>query len=88
MNAEQAATWMFSQIELDGCLYQDDVVDYLIRAKEESLLRENSDGNQVLSTTVLTSFRKLTKQNVVWVRPDKYWRFRVSEDEDSRDARG
>jgi hypothetical protein len=86
--AEQTATWMLSQIQKDGCIYQDDVVDFLVRADAENLLRENADGNLVLGREVLAAFKKLTESSVVWVRPDRYWRYRVSEDEPGREARG
>lgn len=79
---------MLDQLSIDGCLYQDDVVDYLVRSKAEDLLRENADGNLAVSTKVLSVFKKLTPDNVVWVRPDRYWRFRVAEDEPCREARG
>lgn len=88
MDAKEVSLWMKSKLDSDGCLYQDDVVDYLVRASASSLLRENSDGNLVLERKLLTEFRKLTLDNVVWVKPDKYWRFRVLEDEPGRDARG
>ncbi|MGF1718335.1 hypothetical protein L4D08_26130 [Photobacterium chitinilyticum] len=88
MNAESMAVWMLSTLEKDGCLYQDDAVDHLVRSKCNSLLRENSDGNLALSTSVLNAFKKITLTNVVWVKPDRYWRFRVKEDEDGREARG
>ena len=88
MTPENVAAWMLRQIELDDCLYQDDVVDYLVQNDNENLLTENSDGNQVVGKSVLTAFRKLTETTVVWVRPDKYWRWRVDEDEPSREARG
>jgi hypothetical protein len=76
------------QLEKDGCLYQDDVVDYLVKSGADSLLRENTDGNLVLQRKLLNAFRELTPDNVVWVKPDRYWRFRVPEDEPGRDARG
>lgn len=88
MNATEASTWMRSQLDKDGCLYQDDVVDYLVKEGAEALLRENSDGNLVLERKLLNEFRKLTQDEVVWVKTDKYWRFRVPEDEPSRNARG
>ena len=88
MNAADTAQWMSEQLREEGCLYQDDVVDHLVRAKAESLLRENSQGNLVLGTSVLSAFRKLTADDVVWVRPDRYWRYRVPEDEPGREARG
>lgn len=88
MDAKSIAKWMFSEIEKHGCLYQDDVVDYLVRNKAENFLRENSDGNLVVGRDVLESFRKLTEKTVVWVRPDFYWRQRVPEDEPGRETRG
>ena len=88
MTPVDVASWMLSEITKDGCLYQDDVVDHLVKSKAEDLLRENSEGNLVIGTKVLTAFRILTPDNVVWVRSDFYWRFRVTEDEPGRDARG
>lgn len=88
VDANKTALWMLSQIESDGCIYQDDVVDFLVRADAESLLRANTDGNLVLGREVLAEFKKLTACDVVWVRPDRYWRYRVSEDEPGREARG
>lgn len=88
MDVNSIAAWMLSEIEKHNCIYQDDVVDYLVKSKEEGFLRENSDGNLVLGLDLLKAFKKLTETNVVWVKPDRYWRFRVAEDEDGRDARG
>lgn len=88
MNAAEAAAWMQEVIEKEGCLYQDDVIDHLVRAKQESLLRENADGNLVVATPLLNAFRKLNEKTVVWVKPDRYWRKRVPEDEEGREARG
>lgn len=88
MDVSYVAGWMLSEIEKHGCLYQDDVVDYLVKAKAENLLRENTDGNLVIGREVLDAFKKLTEKNVVWVKPDFYWRYRVAEDELGREARG
>ncbi|MCP3944708.1 MAG: hypothetical protein GY710_24965 [Desulfobacteraceae bacterium] len=79
---------MQSKLDKDSCLYQDDVVDYIVKLQLDSLLRENSDGNLVLGRKILNEFRKLNGNSVVWVKPDKYWRFRVQEDEEGRNARG
>lgn len=88
MDAKAIAEWMLSEIEKRGCIYQDDVVDRLVKSNMEGLLRENSDGNLVIGCEVLNAFQKLTETTVVWVKPDRYWRFRVTEDEAGRDARG
>lgn len=88
MEAKKVASWMLAQLNKDGCLYQDDVVDHLVRNAAESLLRENSEGNLVLGRTVLDAFMVVSEPAVVWVKPDRYWRWRVAEDEPGREARG
>lgn len=88
MTPATVAAWMLAQVKLEGCIYQDDVVDYIAKANHEDLLVENADGNQVIGKGVLDAFRKLTETTVVWVKPDRYWRWRVAEDEPGRDARG
>ncbi|HGM5602714.1 TPA: hypothetical protein ACKP3A_003174 [Serratia marcescens] len=88
METKAVATWMLQELNKTGCLYQEDVVDFLIKQNLETHLVENSDGNQVLSKAVLGKFLELTRENVVWVVPDRYWRFRVREDEPGRNARG
>jgi hypothetical protein len=88
VQATDIALWMQEQLDKEGCLYQDDVVDMLVKTKNENYLRENSDGNQVLATTVLNHFKGLNELTVVWVRSEQYWRFRVKEDELSRNAIG
>lgn len=88
MDAKQVAQWMLDQLRRDDCIYQDDVVDYLVKAGTEALLRENSDGNLVLGRGVLDAFKSESKDTVVWVKPERYWRWRVAEDEPGREARG
>lgn len=88
MDPLAASRWMLSQLERDGCIYQDDVVDYLVKNSADFLLRENSDGNLVLGAELLKAFKGITETTVVWVRPNFYWRWRVAEDEAGRDARG
>ncbi|WP_436970143.1 DUF6953 family protein [Lelliottia amnigena] len=80
--------WMLSTLQKDGCLYQQDVVDYLVKFGNEQHLRENADGNQALSTKVINRFRVDSGEDIVWVRTEMYWRYRVQEDEQGRDARG
>lgn len=77
-----------TKLQAEGCLYQQDVVDYLVKEDNEQHLKENADGNQALSTRVINKFRVDSGENVVWVKPDKYWRYRVCEDDVSREARG
>ncbi|MBD1219980.1 hypothetical protein IC789_05360 [Acinetobacter seifertii] len=80
--------WMLLNLEKDGCLYQEDVVNFLVKNHQMDFLKENADGNLVLKLSVNSSFKKKTENNVVWVKPERYWRFRVPEDEPGREARG
>ena len=88
MKASEAAQWMLKRLKEEGCLYQDDTIDFLTRCGEKELIQENNNGNEVLAKSVLAEFRKLTPEDVVWVKADRYWRYRVPEDEPGREARG
>lgn len=88
MTLEEIVDWMLAKLEKEGCLYQDDVVDYLIKHDQTGFLKENAGGNLVLKLSVNSAFKKHTEENVVWVKPDRYWRYRVPEDEPGRVARG
>jgi hypothetical protein len=88
MSPVEAAGWMLATLERDGCVYQDDVVDMLTRNSGQDLLRENADGNEVLGAAVLNAFMKVSAETVVWVKPERYWRWRVAEDDAGREARG
>ncbi|SQK75747.1 DUF6953 family protein [Tatumella ptyseos] len=79
---------MMSKLNKDKCLYQQEVVDYLVKGAQELHLKENADGNQALSAKVINKFRVDSGNDVVWVKADRYWRYRVHEDEDGREARG
>jgi len=88
MEPQEVARWMLAQIENHDCIYQDDVVDHLVKSKADHLLRENADGNLVVGLAVLNAFKAITTTTVVWVKPERYWRFRVPEDEPGREAHG
>ena len=88
MDVDKVVSWITQLLQHEGCVYQDDVVDFVVRAKAENLLRENADGNLVLGRSILAAFKAETESTVVWVKPDRYWRWRVLEDESGRDARG
>lgn len=88
MKVDTVIALMLRLLEKDTCLYQEDVVDYLVKNNANDMLKENADGNVVLNNNVLNAFKKVTEDNVVWVRSGFYWRYRVAEDEPGRNARG
>ncbi|WP_447779336.1 DUF6953 family protein [Variovorax boronicumulans] len=89
MTPGELAEWMHSRLEDQGCVYQDEAVDVaLYRGANIELCRTNDDGNVVLATEVLAAFKKLDAATVVWVKADRYWRWRCSTDEPGREQRG
>ncbi len=88
MTPGEVANWMLAHLHRDGCIYQDDVVDMLTKHGADALLRENADGNLVLAKPALDAFMKVSAETVVWVKPERYWRWRVAEDEPGREQRG
>lgn len=79
---------MQESLKKDGCLYQDDVVDYLVKGSWVDFLKDNADGNLVLTPELTNAFKRQTVESVVWVKSFRYWRYRVPEDESGREARG
>lgn len=79
---------MQESLKKDGCLYQDDVVDYLVKGSWVDFLKENADGNLALTPALTNAFKEQTIESVVWVKPFRYWRYRVPEDGSGREARG
>lgn len=86
MTPSEGAQWMLSELEEKDILHQEQVVTHLINLKEPGLLRENDDGNQVLARSLLTAFRGITDDKVVWVRGENYWRYRNNRDGQKRQA--
>jgi len=89
VTAEDLAKWMHARLEDQGCVYQDESVDHaLYPDAHATLYRVNDDGNIHLAKEVLAAFRSLNAETAVWVKPDRYWRWRCSTDEPGREQRG
>lgn len=48
MDAQEAAKWMLSELERQGCLYQDDVVDLLVKSKADHLCEKTATATLFL----------------------------------------
>jgi hypothetical protein len=77
--AKQVAMWMLEELKRQGKLYLDTVV-FEIREKFGSQFTSDKYGSVAIGIEVLVAFRKLTKDFVVWVREDRYWRMRKAHD--------
>ena len=76
---QQVAEWMLEELKRQGKLHQDTVV-FEIAEKFGGQFTYDKDGKLAIRIDVLAAFRKLTKDSVVWVREDSYWRMREPHD--------
>lgn len=84
----EVAKWMLSELEKDQILYQETAVSDIQDKFGDSFVYVNPNGNMAISTEVLSEFRNLTRDHVVWVRSERYWRFREKHDEQGRNQSG
>ena len=80
MTHKEIAEWMVRKLEQEKSLYQDVVVDEIASKFGHEFTYERDSGGLAIDKKVLNEFRSITKENVVWERGGKYWRFRESED--------
>jgi hypothetical protein len=78
---EDVAKWMLSEIEEQRELLQADAVSDIQNNFGDEFVYENENGNMAIAKNVLSTFKKLTKEKIVWERGAKYWRFREKYDD-------
>ncbi|GLS42924.1 DUF6953 family protein [Methylobacterium brachythecii] len=83
-DAADVAIYMVNQLDRKKYLYQEEVVDEIVRLFGRPHYYENEAGNHAISKEVLKEFRKLTNDNVVWERGERCWRRRLSDDAGGR----
>jgi hypothetical protein len=78
--AHKVAEWMLKELKRMGKLRQDTVVYEIAEKFGSRFTYDNEDGNLAIRIDVLASFGVLTKDSVVWVEEDRYWRMRTPGD--------
>lgn len=81
---KDVAQWMLDEINNGNCLYQDQAVYTILDKFGDDFVYHNENGNLAIEKKVLSAFRKLTDDSVVWCRGDKMWRLREEHDEPGR----
>ncbi len=81
---EQVAQWMLEQLEREQHLYQSIVVFDIAEKFGDAFTTINDNGNMGIRKDVLTKFRKLTGDSVIWERGQRLWRKREHHDEPGR----
>lgn len=76
MTAEEAASWMYAELQRFGALQQDDAASSL----PADWTYENDAGNLAIRSEVLKAFNRITGNDIVWERSAKLWRPRDKDD--------
>jgi hypothetical protein len=83
-SASDVARWMRDEIHRERELYQEEAAYHIQETFGEDFVYINENGNLAIDKAVLREFRKLTERSVVWVRSERYWRFRESYDDPNK----
>ena len=84
-DARDVAEYMVQALDTgNGELHQQDIVYDIERHFGPEFTYLNENGNPAIKPAVLKEFRKLTEGKVIWVRSERYWRWRTSEDGEGR----
>jgi hypothetical protein len=86
--ASDVARWMLDRFSTETLLYQQTTAYDIKERFGERFVYTNSSGNLAISKEVLAKFRKISKDTVVWVRGQKYWRARQETDKPGRKQDG
>lgn len=63
---------------------QEDAAEHLARHFDADLTYFNDKGNRAISRPVLTAFRRISAETVVWDRTWRCWRLRKPSDPEGR----
>lgn len=82
--AHEVAKWMLEELRRVKYLYQETII-YMISSKfGDQFTYYNDNGNLAIDKKVLSEFRKLTRDSVIWERGERMWRFREKHDDPGR----
>jgi hypothetical protein len=81
---DDVAKWMLSELQREKCLYQQTAVCDIESKFGENFIYYNDSGNPAIGKSVLSAFKKLTGDSVIWEKGERMWRFREKRDEPGR----
>ena len=79
-NPRSVAQFMLAELEKEGELYQETIVEQIVNQFGNEFTYENEDGNLAIDKRVLKEFRQLTEDSVIWERSERMWRKRTRYD--------
>lgn len=75
---------MLTQISKSKPLYQEQAAWDIMRKFGKQFVYDNENGNPAIEKSVLTAFEKISKEEIVWSRSERFWRLREPSDTNSR----
>jgi Family of unknown function (DUF6953) len=79
-SATSVAKWMATQLEQSDHLFQETVAQEIVARFGKEFTYVNANGNLGIRKSVLTAFKKMTGDAVVWERRTRIWRKRADYD--------
>lgn len=74
--ASDVAQWMLDTIQEQGELTQNNAYYYINKQFGTGFTTVTNSGSPSISRSVLTAFKKISDEVVIWERADKKWRKR------------
>jgi hypothetical protein len=84
MTPNEVATWMVEELERVQFLHQQTVVFDIASRFGQEFTYINESGNLAIRKDVLSAFRRLTGDSVIFERGERMWRKRESYDQPGR----
>jgi hypothetical protein len=79
-NVKDVAEWMFNELKKAGALYQSNAARSIIQHFGGGFIYRNRNDNYAIDHDVLEHFRTITEKTVVWVKRERFWRWRQESD--------
>lgn len=84
VTAQTVAQYMVGKLQGQNMLCQDRLALEIEQNFGVQFVYRNPNGNRAIAKVVLKAFRKLTENDVVWMRSDQCWRLRRPTDPPGR----
>lgn len=84
MDEKKVAQWMFDKLQDGRYFYQEVAVYQIMDEFGKVYTCLNGNGNRAINKKVLTEFKKISGDKVIWERGSRAWRLRGEYDSPSR----
>ena len=72
--------WMLAELKNSGTLSQSQAAHGIVQHFGGGFIYRNRNGNYAIDPEALKHFRMLTEKTVVWIKSERFWRWRQEDD--------